>query len=57
MIRKIVLPFMVAQDESTKIDIENFSPLQMLDNGFDLPVKGEVILDAKGKKLGKVLGH
>ena len=57
VIRKIALPFMVAQDSSTQINIDDFSPLQMLDQGFDIDVKGEIILDAKGKKLGKVLGH
>lgn len=40
---------------SFKVDPENFVPLDMVDRGFDVGLRDELILDGKGKKVGKVL--
>jgi len=37
------------------LDVENFSPFNAIDKDYNQIVKGETILDAKGKKLGKVI--
>jgi hypothetical protein len=35
--------------------VENFSPFNAIDKSFKKVVKGETILDLKGKKLGKII--
>ena len=58
MVRKIALPYFVLSDDtSMKIDIEGFSPISHVDRGFDINLKGENIIDTKGKKLGKVFAQ
>lgn len=44
-------------DSRIILDVENFSPFNAIDKGFNGIVKGETILDAKGKKLGKVIAQ
>ena len=55
MVRKVVLPFALDSSPHISIDGLNFDPYVMHDKGFDLELKGEPLLDEKGKKLGKVL--
>lgn len=58
VVRKIALPYLVLSDAtSMKIDMQGFSPISYVDRGFDINLKGETILDAKGKKLGKVFAQ
>lgn len=38
-----------------KIDVETFNPITNVDFGFDIDLKGQEILDGRGKKLGKVI--
>ncbi len=54
-IRKIALPFLVVSDADIKIEVQNFSPAGYVDTGFNLPLLGEEIQDAKSRKLGKVI--
>ena len=35
--------------------MENFSPLKLIDQGFDVDLKGQEIKDSKGKSLGKII--
>ena len=58
--RKVALPFLIdsvprQQNDRLTLDGENFSPLEMVDLGFDVNLTGSEIRDSKGKKLGKVL--
>ena len=55
VIRKIALPFALNSTSSIEINPADFNPLSMVDDKFDLDLKGELIIDEKGKKLGKVL--
>ena len=40
-----------------KLNMDDFSPLEMIDQGFDLDLVGTEIKDSKGKRVGKVLTH
>ena len=55
VIRKVALPFALDSSPHISLDAMNFDPYVMHDQGFDLDLKGENIVDEKGKKLGKVL--
>ena len=62
MIRKVALPFILdslPKEESVfkMVNAEEFSPLEMIDEGFDIDLKGTEIKDSKGKRLGKVVAH
>jgi ribosomal 30S subunit maturation factor RimM len=47
---------MVNSDSSNiVIDYEGFNPASFADSGFNIDLIGKEIVDAKGKKLGKVL--
>jgi len=57
-IRRIALPFALMTDakDKTTMHITDFDPHNDLDRNFDgMDLKGELIMDQKGKKLGKVL--
>ena len=52
------MPFALMTDSSDKatLNVTDFDPHSGIDRDFDgFDLKGEIILDAKGKKLGKVL--
>ena len=60
VVRKVALPFLIdslPQDDDSKLGLsaDNFSPMRLIDQGFDLELKGTEIKDAKGKRLGKVI--
>jgi len=56
VIRKMAMPFSIMTKENkTKLAVDNFDPHEWLDTGFDESLVSDVILDSKGKKLGKVL--
>jgi folate-binding protein YgfZ len=62
MVRRLALPFVINSvpkggDTRIILDVENFSPFNAIDKGYSDVVKGETILDAKGKKLGKVIAQ
>ena len=57
VVRKVVLPFALDSSPHISLDAMNFDPYVMHDSGFDLDLKGENIVDEKGKKLGKVLAN
>lgn len=45
----------VPDSDSTNFDVANFTPASQVDSGFNINLKGEEILDGKGKKLGKII--
>lgn len=45
----------VADQNGLKFDVENFTPASYIDSGFNIDLKNQEIIDAKGKKLGKVI--
>lgn len=54
------MPFLIdslPQDDDSKLglSVDNFSPMRLIDQGFDLELKGTEIKDAKGKRLGRVI--
>lgn len=61
MVRKVALPFLIDSMpnlddvQRLKIHVDDFSPLKMIDEGFDLDLAGEEIKDIKGKRIGKIL--
>merc|ERR1719446_1207279 len=58
VIRRIALPFAIITSNAEKaiLNVNDFDPHGGIDRDFDgFSLKGEVILDDKGKKLGKVL--
>ena len=59
VIRKVALPFLLdslpRDDNKIELAGDDFSPLDLVDLGFDEELKGQDIKDSKGKKLGKVL--
>ena len=60
MVRRVALPFVVdslprQEGKSLRLNANHFSPLEMVDTGFDENLASTEIKDAKGKKLGKVL--
>ena len=60
VVRRVALPFVVdslprQEGESLRLNANHFSPLEMVDTGFDEDLANTEIKDAKGKKLGKVL--
>ena len=60
VVRRIALPFVInsqieGEDRRIIVNVENFSPFNAIDKKFKDSVKGEIILDAKGKKLGKII--
>ena len=60
VVRRIALPFVInthLEDSERRmiVDVENFSPFNAIDRNFKTVVKGETILDLKGKKLGKII--
>lgn len=62
VVRKLALPFVINSvpeggDRRIIMDVENFSPFNSIDKGFETSFKGETILDSRGKKLGKVIAQ
>ena len=62
VVRRIALPFVInthLEDSERRmiVDVENFSPFNAIDRNFKTVVKGETILDLKGKKLGKIIAQ
>ena len=60
MVRRVALPFYVdslprSENERLVVNRDNFSPLEMVDTGYDEVLQGNEVRDSKGKKLGKVL--
>ena len=56
IIGKIAMPFSVmSQDNKIELAVDNFDPHDWLNTDFDESLVSQVILDSKGKKLGKVL--
>jgi len=56
----VALPFLIdslpeKENQPIKLNKEHFSPLEMIDTGFDEALKGMEIKDSKGRKLGKIL--
>ena len=56
----MALPFILdslpeGKESHIKLSAQNFSPLEYVDQGFDLDLKGTEIKDNKGKRLGKVI--
>lgn len=55
-IRRIALPFLLLpNNENLTLNVENFAPANHVDLSFTQDTRGEEILDAKGRKLGKVI--
>lgn len=61
VVRKVALPFLIDSlpnmddIQRLKIHVDDFSPLNMIDEGFDEDLAGQEIKDSKGKRLGKIL--
>ena len=47
---------MVLEAGKAEINIDNYSPLRLVNRKFDIDLMNEEIRDSKGRKLGKVLG-
>lgn len=45
----------ITSSDRLELDVENFAPASEIDQGFNVELKGEIIKDQKGRKLGKVL--
>jgi hypothetical protein len=50
------MPFALLTSQAATVNVNDFTPLNTIDRKFSHEgMKGEVIVDEKGKKLGKVL--
>ena len=60
VVRRLALPLIInsvpkGADRRIIFDAEDFSPFNSIDKGFSQDVKGQILHDSNGKKLGKII--
>ncbi|CAI2364553.1 unnamed protein product [Moneuplotes crassus] len=60
VLRKVVLPFIIPDDATLSLKKDHFDPISNINLNFELEdnkLRGEVIRNTVGRKVGKIVGH